>query len=227
MTSLSKYNILLKLIYFFIIAFLFTINFFLWSGFYRLNYGYEPDQPIEFSHKAHIEKYDMKCTFCHYYAEKKSFAGVPTTWDCMVCHNALKSDSEKMKKVIESADFHKPLVWNRVYKLPEYTHFNHYTHLKVMIDCSSCHGEVEKMDLIKLNQPLTMKWCLDCHRNPLKFIIPARSISGIYTDSFNYFGNIEYKLININNLSISGENQNLTLKRLPNLGPENCSACHY
>ncbi len=225
MISVNKF--FSKPISYFIIISLFLINIFLWSSFYRLNYGYQPDQPVEFSHKAHIENYDMKCTFCHYYAEKKSFAGVPSTWDCMVCHNALKSESEKMLKVIESADLHKPLIWNRVYKLPEFTYFNHFTHLRVMIDCSSCHGEVEKMEKVVLNQPLTMKWCLDCHRNPLKHIIPARKISGIYTDTFNYFENSEYKIIDIQELSNFKGNQNRFYKRLPNFGPENCSACHY
>ncbi len=199
------------------------------------NVNYSPSQPLNFSHKAHCEKYAMKCTFCHYNAEKNEFSNIPDLKACMTCHIGVKNISEIIKPLITSYDADSIVVWNRLYKLPNFVHFNHSTHIRAMIDCSSCHGQVETIDSLYQSTRLTMKFCLDCHRNPEQLIIPAREISGIFT----YSDTISKILIINSSKSISepftgkykAQNRRcingINLPIIPTKGPENCSSCHY
>lgn len=198
------------------------------------NIGFSPAQPIAFSHKKHSGEFEIKCLFCHTDAERSSFSSLPTTKSCMVCHIALKNQSELMKLVNHSFDNNIPIKYTRVNILPDYTHFNHSRHIRAQIDCSSCHGNVEQMDSVRQEKALTMQWCLDCHRSPDKFIIAARNISGILTDTAN-----------ITTISIKPEDvispsfglwtgklpdqkfNGFILPHKPTKGPETCSACHY
>lgn len=188
---------------------------------YRNNFGFEPTQSVQFSHKAHIEKYDMKCVSCHYFSIKSPSSGIPTTWDCMICHSALKNETELMKPVNYSYDENIPLSWKRVFRVPDYVHFSHEAHTRAMIDCSSCHGNVEKLDKVILQKKITMKWCLDCHREPLKYIVPARRISGIFTGEYSNFSKVQYKM---NNSKIKESEYGYYL---PGAGKVDCSICHY
>ncbi len=203
------------------------------------NIGYSPKQPVTFSHLVHSGDYQIKCLYCHSQAERLAFATIPNTNSCMICHIALKNETNLMLPVNFSFDDTSSIKWKRIYKLPDYTHFNHSRHIRSMIDCASCHGEVEKMDSVYQVRNLSMKWCLDCHRNPETFIIPARKISGIFTNmspdtislsmilavtNYNYtnpeFGNWTGKqhkpLIN-----------NIAMPKKVGKGPESCSSCHY
>jgi hypothetical protein len=199
------------------------------------NVGFSPHQPIVFSHKLHSGDYGIKCLFCHTDAEFSDFSPIPSTYTCMVCHIALKNESELMKQVNLSYDDTMAIVWNRCYKLPDYTHFSHSRHIRAKIDCSSCHDKVETMDTVFQVRPLNMLWCLDCHRNPEANIIPARNISGIfvYPDSdtllvrangkpktIPFFGDYDFDLPII------------LLKGIPTpkrfgLGSQSCSSCHF
>jgi Cytochrome c7 and related cytochrome c len=143
--------------------------------------GYRPEQPIPFSHKLHAGELEIKCMYCHTSVEKSKHSSVPATSTCMNCHILVKAESPKIAKIKESWETGKPLEWRKVHKLPDYVNFSHARHIRARVDCASCHGEVEKMGVVTQLKPLSMGWCLDCHRNPQANVVPAREISGIFT----------------------------------------------
>ncbi|MEE9553238.1 MAG: cytochrome c3 family protein, partial [candidate division Zixibacteria bacterium] len=128
--------------------------------------GYKPDQPVEYSHKLHAGDLGLDCRYCHVGVERSAVAGVPPTQTCMNCHKIIKADSEKLLTVRQSWDTGIPIEWIRVHKVPDYAYFNHSAHLRADIGCASCHGNVAEMDVVRQVEPLSMSWCLDCHRNP-------------------------------------------------------------
>jgi len=149
----------------------------------------------------------------------------------MVCHVAIKAETEKMKPVIMSYDEGKPIKWIRLNKLPEFVKFNHNSHVLVNIDCSTCHGNVETMARVYRTRDFTMKWCLDCHRNPEEYIIKSREISGIFIFDEkkmerDYLSGIAGNLTSTVNLENSKDVLKYAVKEAGK-GPENCSACHY
>ena len=197
------------------------------------NIGFSPKQNIEFSHKLHSKEYGFKCLSCHYSAETEFHSVVPSVSSCMTCHIALKTETELIKPLIDAFDDEKPIFWQKVYRLPDFARFDHASHIKVGIDCSSCHGKVEEFDNVRQVRKLNMKWCLDCHRNPEENIIFAREISGIFTfglDSDNsfesnsmtkpFFGAYKPKVVSP---FFSGA----FMPRNAVKGPTYCSACHY
>lgn len=136
----------------------------------HLEVGYQPDQPVEYSHKLHAGDLGIDCRYCHYTVERSAFAAVPPTQVCMNCHSKIRLDSQKLLPVRESFAFDKPIAWTRVHKLPEYAYFNHGAHLAAGVGCSTCHGRVDHMDKVIQREPLSMAWCLDCHRDPGRFL---------------------------------------------------------
>ncbi len=204
--------------------------------------GYRPEQPVPFSHKLHAGDLEISCMYCHTGVEQSSHSPVPSTSTCMNCHSVVKSDSPKIKLVKDSYENNTPIEWKRIHYLPGYAHFNHSRHIRAMIDCASCHGQVETMGVVHQEKRLSMGWCLDCHRNPEQYIVPARPISGIFTgiDS-NYAVNKEtgkYKLAVSRPITNPQFGQYETDVPKPivvgiptpkhaGFGPENCSACHH
>jgi Cytochrome c7 and related cytochrome c len=134
------------------------------------------DQPIPFSHKHHVGDDGIDCRYCHTTVEKSAFAGLPSTDTCMTCHSQIWKDSSMLAPVRSSLATNRPLQWNRVHDLPDYVYFNHSIHVAKGIGCSTCHGRVDQMPLIRKTQTLYMKWCLECHRDPGKFVRPAGEI---------------------------------------------------
>lgn len=143
--------------------------------------GYRPEQPVPFSHKQHAGQLGMHCQYCHAGVEKSAHSPVPTTSVCMGCHQVIKAESPKLQKVRDSWEKGTPIEWERIHHLPDYAHFNHSRHIRAQIDCQSCHGKIEEQGVVAQNKPLSMGWCLDCHRNPEANVVPARPISGIFT----------------------------------------------
>ncbi|MDA2935055.1 cytochrome c3 family protein [Acidobacteria bacterium AH-259-D05] len=139
--------------------------------------GYRPRQPVPFSHKLHVGELQMDCRYCHTTVEVSAVASVPPTQICMNCHQLVARDSEKLKLVRESLETEQPIAWIRVHKVPEYAYFNHTIHINAGIGCSSCHGDVAQMDKIMQVEPLSMSWCLECHRNPDLHLRPEREIT--------------------------------------------------
>lgn len=129
------------------------------------NKGYEPDQPIAFSHKIHAGDNEISCKYCHYSAEKGRHAGVPAASVCMNCHNVIKKDSPEIKKIKDALDQNKSLEWIKVNRMADFVYFNHSQHVVAgKVDCMACHGPVNKMTRMRQDQDFTMGWCIDCHR---------------------------------------------------------------
>jgi hypothetical protein len=132
--------------------------------------GFQPAQPVEYSHKLHAGDLGMDCRYCHTTVERSSFATVPPTETCMNCHWKVRSDSVKMLPVRESYANDTPIPWVRVHNLPDYAYFNHAAHVAVGVGCVNCHGRIDQMPVVTQVQPLSMGWCLDCHRDPAPYI---------------------------------------------------------
>lgn len=146
-----------------------VVLFILGNTFYTLrkvgnNQGYAPKQPIPFSHKLHAGDNGIPCLYCHSAADKSKSASVPPVNVCMNCHSVVKTDSPFIKQVKEHYDKNIPIEWIKVHDLPDHANFNHKRHVAKGVACETCHGNVKKMDVIEQDQPLTMGWCLDCHR---------------------------------------------------------------
>jgi hypothetical protein len=144
-----------------------TVGFFWYYGSPRyINVGYRPNQPVHYSHKLHAGDLGIDCRYCHYDIELSAVANIPTTQVCMNCHKVIGTDNERLLPVRESWATGTPIRWVRVHKVPDFVYFDHSIHLRAGVGCSSCHGNVANMEVVEQKEPLSMGWCLDCHRNP-------------------------------------------------------------
>jgi len=134
------------------------------------------DQPVQFSHEHHTNALGIDCRYCHTSVETSWFAGIPPTETCMTCHSQIWRDSPMLAPVRESLAKNEPIRWNRVHDLPDYAYFNHAIHVNKGVGCASCHGRVDQMPLIWKDSPLTMEWCLSCHREPERHLRPKGEI---------------------------------------------------
>jgi hypothetical protein len=133
-------------------------------------------QPVQFSHEHHVRALGLDCRFCHTSVETSEFAGIPPTETCMTCHSQIWHDAPILAPIRDSLARNQPIRWNRVHDLPDYAYFNHAVHVNKGVGCASCHGRVDQMPLIWKDQPLTMEWCLSCHRQPEKHLRPPDKI---------------------------------------------------
>lgn len=129
------------------------------------NVGYQPKQPIPFSHKLHAgAPRNIPCLYCHSSAERSRHAGVPTMNVCMNCHTVVRTDRPAIQQLTALWQAEKPVPWVRVHRLPDYVYFSHRWHVAKGIACQQCHGPVETMDEVRQVQSLKMGWCIQCHR---------------------------------------------------------------
>ena len=128
--------------------------------------GYQPVQPVAFSHNIHAGQLGLDCRYCHSAVEKSWYSNVPATSTCMNCHNQVLKDDPKLQVVRDSAASGKPIPWVQIHKMPDYVYFNHSVHVNRGVSCVECHGRIDKMDEVYHAQPLSMSYCLDCHRDP-------------------------------------------------------------
>jgi hypothetical protein len=133
-------------------------------------------QPVPFSHKHHVGDDGIDCRYCHTSVETSAFAGMPPTTTCMTCHSQLFTNAEMLAPVRQSLADNKPLHWTRVHRLPDYVYFDHSIHVAKGVGCTTCHGQVETMPLMRQAAPLTMSWCLDCHRDPAPNLRPRDQV---------------------------------------------------
>jgi hypothetical protein len=124
------------------------------------------DQPVEFDHRHHVRDGGIECLYCHSAAERSAAAGVPATAVCMGCHAQIWNQSPQLEVVRRSYFSGEPIPWKRVHDLPDFVYFDHSVHVTRGIPCERCHGDVGRMPRVVQVQPLTMGWCLDCHRDP-------------------------------------------------------------
>ena len=134
------------------------------------------EQPVPFSHAHHVGGLGIDCRYCHTSVENSSFAGIPPTNTCMNCHRQIWQTSPTLEPVRESYRSGRTIRWTRVHDLPDYVYFNHSIHLSKGIGCETCHGRVDRMPLIRQENSLQMSWCLDCHRNPERYVRPHESV---------------------------------------------------
>jgi hypothetical protein len=122
------------------------------------------DQPVQFDHRHHVQDDGIACLYCHSGAETTAYAGIPATEVCMGCHSQIWNEAPLLEPVRRSFFSGQPIVWRRVHAVPDFVFFNHAVHVRRGLTCAQCHGDVASMALAEKVKPLTMGWCLDCHR---------------------------------------------------------------
>ncbi len=144
---------------------------------YATGQGEPPEQPIKFDHRHHVRDDGITCEYCHGGAERSPFAGIPSTSVCVNCHSQVWTASPELAEVRRSYFANEPIRWRRVNALPDFVFFNHSAHVTKGVGCVSCHGRVDTMGQVHQAMPLTMRWCLDCHREPEKHLRPLDKIT--------------------------------------------------
>ena len=180
--------------------------------------GYKPDQPIDYSHKFHVGTLGLDCRYCHSFIETSHEANIPSTEKCMNCHDNIEKESKELDKLKASWGTDgdgPPIEWVKVHMLPDYAYFNHSVHLNIgqkLIDlngdgvwnegeeyeelgvgigCVECHGRVDQMEVVEQVEPLSMSWCLDCHRDPYPHLRPISEITNMEWEPSGYWGDRE------------------------------------
>jgi cytochrome c2 len=184
---------------------------------------YAPEQPIKFSHKLHVGQNGISCVYCHSGAEKSRHANIPSPNVCMNCHKYVQEGpvygKEEISKIYAALDYDpntgvygpnpKPIQWIQVHNLPDLAYFNHAQHVTVAgLDCATCHGDVKDMDVVKQVSPLTMGWCIDCHRT-----------TEVKTEGNEYYTELHDKL-----KAKYGADAKITVDKIGGL---ECARCHY
>lgn len=142
-----------------------------------LQIGYAPEQPIPFSHAVHAGKLGMDCRYCHNTVEGADHAAIPPLATCMNCHGGkIHPNSPKLKPLREAWEGGQALAWTKVHDLPQFAYFSHAPHLNAGVSCVECHGRVDQMERVQTVAPLSMGWCLDCHRNPDPHLRPREKV---------------------------------------------------
>lgn len=173
--------------------------------------GYAPEQPVEYSHRLHAGQLGLDCQYCHTNVKDAAHSNVPATQTCMNCHSQVRTESLKLLPVRESWATGESIEWIKVHKLPDYAQFSHAVHTNNGVGCESCHGRIDQMEIVFQAEPLSMGWCLECHRSPEQFLRPNSEITTMgyeYPDDF-----VQQNLQRIAAEDIQP--------------PTNCSACHY
>lgn len=135
-----------------------------------LRVGYMPEQPVPYSHATHVGQLGLDCVYCHNTVDKAAMAAIPPAATCMNCHTSIHYKSDKLAPVREAYAGGEPVKWVKVHDVPDYVYFNHSAHVTRGVGCESCHGRIDKMVEVYQAKPLTMGWCLDCHREPSKHL---------------------------------------------------------
>jgi len=144
---------------------------------YATRQGEAREQPIPFSHAHHVGSMGIDCRYCHTGVENSQHAMVPPTKTCMNCHSQIWINSSTLQPVRDSYQTNESIRWTKVNDLPDYVYFNHSIHIKKGVGCETCHGRVDTMPLMYQEASLQMRWCLDCHRNPEKYVRPRELVT--------------------------------------------------
>ncbi|MFL3022763.1 MAG: c-type cytochrome [Cytophagales bacterium] len=169
--------------------------------------NYQPTQPIAFSHKIHAGQYEIDCNYCHTGVNISKSANIPAVNICMNCHGVINTDKPEIQKILTAYEENRPIEWVRVHNLPDLAYFNHSQHVAVGgIECSTCHGPIEEMEVVYQYSELTMGWCINCHRE----------------SEINSKGNDYYdKLVELHKGSSKEP------LKVEDIGGLECSKCHY
>lgn len=176
-----------------------------------LEVGYMPDQPIPYSHALHAGQLGIDCQYCHTSVTVSAKANIPPTETCMNCHSQIKTESPKLAPLYDSWETGKPIEWIKIHKIPDYAHFNHAAHVNVGVGCVSCHGRVDRMEVVYQDQPLSMSWCLDCHRAPEQHLRPVDQVTNMSWEAPEDPIEFGRKIVAAKNIH----------------APQYCNGCHY
>lgn len=169
--------------------------------------GYAPTQPIAFSHKLHAGQYEIDCNYCHTGVRKSKSANIPSANICMNCHGQIKTESPEIQKIYAAIEENRPIEWVRVHNLPDLAYFNHSQHVAVgNQECQTCHGEIQEMEVVEQFAPLTMGWCINCHKE-----------TNVNTKGNAYYDNL---------VELHSQHSKEPLK-VEDIGGLECSKCHY
>jgi hypothetical protein len=188
--------------------------------------GYMPTQPGGgFNHQIHVGKLGMDCRYCHTKVEESWHANVPNVATCYGCHSEGKLDNivavEKVQFIRDAYTKDEPIRWRKVHVLPDYAHFPHHVHVNAGISCYSCHGQIAGMPVVYQAEPLSMSWCLDCHRAPEANIVPPEKVTDLV------WVEQEWMSKPVSERSHNGLTPATLLESLHRSPPEHCAACHY
>jgi len=169
--------------------------------------GYQPDQPVPYSHALHAGELGMDCRYCHSVVEYSPKAAIPPAATCMNCHSTVRKESDALLPVRQAFAENEAVRWTRVTDLPDYVYFNHEAHVNASVGCESCHGRIDQMVKVHQTAPLTMAWCVECHKNPAPYLRDSANVT-----------KMGYK-------APPGEGERV-LKKNQVSPPTNCSTCH-
>jgi len=173
-----------------------------------LTQGYQPTQPIAFSHKLHAGENQINCAYCHTSVYKSKSANIPSANICMNCHSQIKTESQEIKKIYRAIERKQPIQWVRVHNLPDLAYFNHSQHTQVGgIECQTCHGPIQNMEVVYQYSPLTMGWCINCHRE-----------TPLNTKGNGYYNNL---------VKLHDQANGAAPFTVSSNGGTECSKCHY
>jgi len=174
--------------------------------------GYEPIQPVPFSHALHAGELGLDCRYCHNMVDKSGHSNVPSTNTCMNCHSMVLPDSELLQPVRDSFNTGEPVPWVQIHKLPDYVYFNHSAHVNRGISCFECHGQVNEMEVVRHEKPFSMSFCLECHNKPEEKLRPLDEVFNLDWRPQSQKAQLEF-----------GNNAVEKWKVTP---PISCSGCH-
>ena len=150
------------------------------AAFYRSDYTTAArevvEQPVPFSHKHHVSQLGIDCRYCHTSVESSASAGFPPTRTCMNCHQQMWTSADLLGPVRDGYKAGIPIAWNKVHNTPHYTYFNHSIHVAKGVGCQTCHGQIDDMNLVFQSKTLLMEWCLECHRQPERYLRPKSEV---------------------------------------------------
>ena len=174
--------------------------------------GYMPTQPVAFDHSLHVAQLGMDCRYCHTHVDRSGHSNVPATHTCMTCHSMVKTDAETLAPVRESYETGEPIPWVRVHRSPDFVYFNHAVHVNRGISCVECHGNVDEMEVVYHAKSLSMSFCLECHRQPEKYIRPNEEVYNLQWQAESREAQLEQGMELVHHWNVNP--------------PESCSGCH-
>lgn len=214
--------------------------------------GYMPDQPVDYSHQIHAGQLGMDCRYCHTHVEESYAANIPATSTCMNCHTVVNQTTGLLAKSVSADgtspsahwknteltrvraayDSGKPIEWRRVHKAPDYVQFPHSAHLNAGISCYSCHGRVDEMPVVVHAKDLAMGFCLECHREPEKYLVDTRGLLAQSATGSTFHEPpirvTDLRAVESQLASVAQEEMGRRLKEKLELHPpQHCGACHY
>lgn len=174
--------------------------------------GYEPVQPVAFPHSVHVDQVGMDCRYCHNGVEKSWYSNIPAASVCMNCHNQVLPTDPRLELVRESYTTGKPIPWVQLHRTPDYVYFNHSVHVNRGVSCVHCHGQINKMDEVYHAKPLSMGFCLECHRNPAEYLRDPKQVFNLDWQPEDPAAHKDAMVQAVHDWKIHS--------------PQNCSACH-